>query len=522
MNHLHPRITGLLLPAMLACPLLAAPPPGAGYGVIGSSQGNQEQAFVEHPEVRFVGRITFSWKTIEPEEGRYDWSGIDRLLKTYKREGKRAGIQINTPVPDWMFLHIACVGTSRGGRAPQYWDPEYFRLYDRLIKAFADYYGKSPYKDTILCVRLQFNALNTEITSFDSQHLQGEVSTDRAKWTLPANGHVYGPDLTPQIEEDYVVRVSESYLKHFFAHGIPVTLRMDAENNPKMTELYDRWTDDPLAWIVTTHYGIRKIADYEVGKFRRRCRERGTPGYGEQYNPFKEAGAWSDGQSVMRDARIPDSSGTLKTHQLTVEQAYYWTMLMLLDWGFSHIAVFEQDHRWAHADPALVRVMELVNRYAGWSRDPAKSPGAWIAFGQFHGSGQRDLKENNWGYFIEQKDSEKTSSPVYLAGEETSIHGVWARRLNGPMKLALHTKFATSLKQASAVRVSWLNEPDTAWRATVGIRNVASVKSDGSGRWRETRLEVPAGSFAQNPVLKIEPLRGKPAFHLVEVRRDEK
>lgn len=132
------------------------------------------------------------------------------------------------------------------------------------------------------------------------------------------------------------------------------------------------------------------------------------------------------------------------------------------------------------------------------------------------------LKENNWGYFVEQKDMEKTSTPVYLAGEETSIHGVWARRLTGPMRLALHAKFALSLKQASAVRVIWLNEPDTAWRATVGIRNLPSVKSDGSGRWRETRLEIPSGTFAQNPVLKIEPLKGQPAFHLVEIRREGK
>lgn len=517
--HSIPEIAGWLLSAVLACPILAAPPPGAGYGVIGSSHGNHQQAFVKHPEVRFVGRITFSWKTIEPEEGRYDWSGIDRLLKIYKKEGKKAGIQINTPVPDWVFHHVACVGTSRGGRAPQYWDPEYFRLYDRLIKAFADHYGKSSFRDTILCVRLQFNALNTEITSFDSQHLQGEVSRDRSKWTLPANGHAYGPDLTPRIEEDYVVRVSEAYLRHFFAHGIPVTLRMDADNSPRMTGLYDRWTDDPLAWIVTTHYGIRKIADYEVGAFRRRCRERGTPGYGEQYTPFKENGPWSDGQSVMRDIRIPGDGGTLKTHRLTAEQAYYWTMLMLLDWGFSHIAVFEQDHRWAHEHPSLVRVMELVNRYAGWSREPAKSPGAWIALGQFHGFGQRARKENNWGYFIEQEDLEKTSSPVYLAGEEASIHGAWARRLTGPMRLALNPKFATSLKQACSVSLIWLNEPETAWRATAGTRNLPPVQSDGSGRWREIRLEIPSGTLAQDAVLRIEPLKGQPALHLVEIRR---
>lgn len=520
LSHSHPGITGLILLIAFARPALAVPPPGSGYGVIGSSKGNKEQPFVKHPEVRFVGRITFSWKTVEPEEGQYDWSGIDRLLMYYRTEGKKAGIQINTPVPDWMFRHVACVGSSRGGKAPQYWDPAYFRFYDRLIKSFADHYGKSPLKDAILCVRLQFNALNTEITSFASRHLDGEVSTDRSKWTLPVSGRAYAPDLTPQVEEDYVVRVSESYLKHFFAQGIPVTLRMDAENNPRMTELYDRWTNHPLAWIVTTHYGIRKIADYEVGTFRRRCRERGTPGYGEQYNPFKDEGAWNDGQSFMRDAHIPDGSGVLKTHRLTVEQAYYWTMLMLLDWGFSHVAVFEQDHRWAHENPALVRVMEFVNRYAGWSRDPAKTPGAWIAFGQFHGSGRRASTENNWGYFIKQEDYDKTSSPVYLAGEGSSIHGAWARRLTGPIRLALDATFATSLKQASALRVTWLNEPDTEWRATVGIRKLPPVKSDGSGAWREVRLGIPAGSCARNPVLKIEPLKGRPALHLVEIRRE--
>ena len=502
-------------------------PRQTGIGLVWG--GQDEEAILKYPYVCF-GQGAFLWKNIQPRENEYDWSVMDATLKRFYDLGKKVPIQVNTPCPEWIFKYVASVGSSRGGQAPQYWDPVYFGFLSNFVKAYAEHLGTSPYKDAVLFIRMQFNALNTEILSFDSGYLQGTASPDRKKWTLPPNGHVYTPDLTPAIETEMIQKITQLYLDHFFPHHLPVALRMDGEND--LTKpgrgvdgqaIYDRWTSNPLAWSMTTHYGIGLIASPESFRFKRRCRERGTTAFAEQFALISSGRAQhseADVARAMRQVNIPGADGKPRIREPSPEQAFYWTTLMLLDWGFSYISLYGVDHTWAHADATAVHAMEFVNKYAGWHGDPAHAPGAWTTLGRF--VSKRGAAENaNWGFFVTQENPKASTEPVNFAGGETAAQGVWARRLTSTASFVLDSAFAASLDEKSFVRIVWLNEPGAALRVSAGGKDFAAMASDASGKWKETWVEIPADVFGKsgNSRLVVDPAKGKPVLHLIEICR---
>ncbi|OPZ22945.1 MAG: hypothetical protein BWZ10_00134 [candidate division BRC1 bacterium ADurb.BinA364] len=510
-----------------------AAPPQAGIGVVWGNK--DESAILRYPYVRF-GQGFWLWKDIEPREGEYDWRGLDETLKRYHDLGKKVPLQINMPCPEWIFDHVASLGTSRGGRAPQYWDPVYFEILSRFVRAYADHVGASPHRDAVLFVRMQFNALNTEILSLDSSYLQGTATADRSKWTLPPNGHVYAPDLTREIEVEMVQKITQLYLDSFLPHGIPVALRMDGENDLTKSDsgvdgqaIYDRWTADPLAWSMTTHYGISLAASVESERFKRRCRERGTTGFAEQFARISPGPAQHGAEDVerkMRQAWLPDAqTGQIQLRSISPEQSFYFTMLMLLDWGFHYISVYGVDHVWARENADLTGAMEFVNKYAGWARDPAHAPGAWAALGLFHGRPRGpnlQPSNTNWGFFLTQKDAEKTSRPVFFAGDGSAPQSVWARRIAAPAEFELEPAFAASVTGQAYLRIIWLDEPGVAFRAAANGKTLALFESQGTGRWRDDWAAIPRGAFAAsaNPALLLAPAHGQPVVHLIEISRE--
>ena len=318
---------------------------------------------------------------------------------------------------------------------------------------------------------------------------------------------------------------------NFSPHRIPVALRMDGEND--LTQpgrgvdgqaIYDRWMASPLAWSMTTHYGIGLIASPESFRFKRRCRERGAIAFAEQFariSPGRAQHSAADVARAMRQVNLPDADGKPRIRELSSVQAFYWTTLMLLDWGFSYISLYGTDHVWASTDETAVRAMEFVNKYAGWHNEPARAPGAWTALGRF--VSKRGAGENaNWGFFLSEENSGGSTEPVNFAGGEKSTQGVWARRLTGEASFALDPAFAGSLAGKSFLRVCWLNEPGAALHVTAGGKKIATLASDASGQWRDACLEVPAGTFSGGGRARVTltPTQGKPAIHLIEVSRE--
>ena len=508
----------LLIIESLGTSAVFAQNPGFGFVWVNGTTAKDE--VLSRPYIKF-GQAEFIWKEIEPTEGNFNWTEMDNVLKKYYDLGKCVPIQINTPVPEWIFNYVACVGTSRKGNAPQYWDPIYLGYLEKMIKAYADHLGNSPYKKAVLSVRMQLNALNTEITNFDSHYLGGTASPDRNKWTYPKNGHIHAPDLNPQLEGELIQKITEMYIKHFYPYNIPVTLRLPAEASlTKLgfdgTKIFDKWCENPLTRLLTTHYSIGLMASKEANIFKRRCRQLGTQAFMEQFGQIGVGGkSTMTAEDLLRMRQITYlNSGKRTVKELSQEQATYWTMLMLLDWGASYISLYGKDLQWVDSFPPVISTFNFINRYAGYQANPANSPGAWRVFGEFFPRMASQPSENNMGWFVKEESLANTEA-VNFAVDNEDILGVFARRFKAPVKFNLDTDFANSL--AGTINIKVIYYP----KANEKI-SILGAKSKGIkkyfGEWIEESFAIPAQSLKSG--FTIVP-SGQPIVHLLEVKSNK-
>jgi len=102
---------------------------------------------------------TFYWDTLEPYEGKYDWSKVDSFINRSNGSGKRVALQIVTfnaranqgtsdpamHVPAWVFSAGAGKVTCPDGfQIPEYWDPVYKAKYRNFVQALARKYDGHP------------------------------------------------------------------------------------------------------------------------------------------------------------------------------------------------------------------------------------------------------------------------------------------------------------------------------------------------------------------------------------------
>ena len=149
---------------MLALLLMAVQGPPCGGRSPGTGPSNfvffgrdheraSDPAFLEPPGVAGV-QLTFTWRELEPERDRYDFTEITRRLKVLQQHGKRLWIQVSdvsfadrVPVPDYLRSD----SSFHGGAARKYegaegvfdgwvarrWDPPVRDRLARLLEALA-------------------------------------------------------------------------------------------------------------------------------------------------------------------------------------------------------------------------------------------------------------------------------------------------------------------------------------------------------------------------------------------------
>jgi len=114
----------------------------------------------------------FAWNVLEPTEGQYNFSVIDKMIEKARAAKKKLHIQFYVsnpdakynkfvPIPQWAIdkgMHVYYVEDSSGQKypaSPIQWDPIYLDLHEKLIKAFAAKYEKPEYSDVIEAVVMQ-------------------------------------------------------------------------------------------------------------------------------------------------------------------------------------------------------------------------------------------------------------------------------------------------------------------------------------------------------------------------------
>ena len=150
----------------VALPLAAASPsrpvrePAAGllYYAKADYAHADNTAVIANPHL-IGGFFQVIWSEVEKEDGKCDWSELDRWIKPWLDAGKSVAIRImwvtsgawpkpyyKVPTPQWVwskgakFAFLEATGTE----IPLVWDPIYQRYAWRFLEQFAARYGENP------------------------------------------------------------------------------------------------------------------------------------------------------------------------------------------------------------------------------------------------------------------------------------------------------------------------------------------------------------------------------------------
>lgn len=162
-----------------------------------------------------LATVGVEWREVEPAEGRYTFAAIDRQLEAAEQQHRKVLVEVlGNQHPEWMYSRVPFLEKKLA-----YWHPVYRQAYRRMLAALAQHLNGSPQHETVIGMRIHFNAIDSDRT---------EVSEpDRApeKWTVPQSTPVAEP-WTRAVEEDYRREVIDNYIESF-TPAMKVFLRSD-------------------------------------------------------------------------------------------------------------------------------------------------------------------------------------------------------------------------------------------------------------------------------------------------------
>ena len=105
--------------------------------------------------------LDITWRELEPEEGVYDWEGIEEEnhLSRWRKEGKHAvlrfvcdypGDEAHMDIPDWLYEKTGGDGVDYDikygkGYAPNYNNETFIRHHARAVRALGEYFGRDTF-----------------------------------------------------------------------------------------------------------------------------------------------------------------------------------------------------------------------------------------------------------------------------------------------------------------------------------------------------------------------------------------
>lgn len=512
------------------------PPPDPKAGLYAIWYNDSQQQFLDQPYV-VGGQIVLQWAKVEPRQGCYDFSAIDKALADFAQRGKYTTLQINGNVkPAWLFEKVPFVGErlsvqvgNRQGTL-MYWHPTHREAYLAMLRALGTHLDRVTHRERLVGIRMNFNALGTE------HHYVSKEFASPDAWTVPA-----GVDRaalvawTKTVDDAYVQAVLDTYIQSFRG-----SIRIFVRNNigEDLVKAYRADFDDgTLSWFHTSSEVEPRatFAELKYGRFHDDCRSGHTTAYAE---PWASAWGHHGGQTDDRWCSPP--------------QWNYWRLLFDLHCGVSYIALYSSDMRVAVEGRYRSQGVELndlggayqaefnaafrfAEKYAGHHASPATSPGAWVAFRENHivraangiPESRRELSRftGDYSFLMRRLPGDKTRGlDVVKIGPDDQRYGAWARvLLQGElMRLALNPRFAASLDGTDvAVLVVFLDAAEGAIEVGVSGR-AARTRLTGTGRWREVVMPASGTTLANDKrEARIEVAAGEaPVYlHMVEVVR---
>lgn len=461
-------------------------------------------------------QIFITWSELKPAENEpYQWNVLDARIEARigDLEDKVLYLQLNAVWPDWIFNHVAQASfTERGNHPPQFWDPIYINLYRQFINDVAQHVAQSDYKDKILLVRAQYNALNPEAITPWNHFSYTDFEPTSA-------GHIYKVDFTREIGNEYARQIVKTYLDAFKPLGIQVVTKpFGATQN-----------DFSLA---------EEFANMGAGFFSTNS----TP------NPIarNETLRLSKHEARVRSFSEPYNTVTIRDNPL---QWLYWQTLSDLHQGVEFISYYGDDLD----NETYAEIFEFAQKYAGWYRQPEQSPGAWIAFRDIKNSSASawggGYLEGNYEYLISQLEPNNSlslfayngtgemdefnlnpqSKPITNLGTQSQKEGIWARQTNGqPIYLDINDTFAASLGGDIALKISYFDGDNGKFQLSyndqTGQLKTHTFAKTGTQLWKEATLTINSYQFSNNleknaDIQLLNAGDGEDIFHLVEIVR---
>jgi hypothetical protein len=432
------------------------------------------------------GQVVLQWESVEPAEGRYDFSDMHRQLERIAKLGRVTTVQLNANrQPEFLWNKVPGVSKTltkeqdRRGTL-QYWHPAYVKSYTDLIAVFAREVKSSPYRSRVIGVRLNYNAIGTEFMIVSPQE------RDTTAWTTP---------WTEEIAATYRKTIVDAFLRNF-GPEIRMLLRT---GNPQ----YPAPDAEALRLAGTGKLGFFTTAS-EIEPRMPTMFDGSDPVFLEYCRP---------GKTVCYAESMADATGkhgpTQDPRWCPPVQYNYWRLLSDLNLGVSMIGVYGADL--ANADQAEYRAaFDFAARYAGYHASPSVSPGAWVALRE------GGLKLKGDYSFLMRRLPGAAMKPEQKIGPDDQRFGAWTCTLpkGAQAKFALDSEFARSLANKKAMlRVTYLDGSHGSFTAHAAGRTF-HCKLDGSGRWKTAEFEVASVSFPPDIVIEGD---SDLTLHMIEV-----
>ena len=433
------------------------------------------------------GQAIAQWKDVEPAEGRYDFSSIDRQFQS-----RPATVQINGNLhPEFLFAKVphlskklsVQVRDARGTLA--YWHPAYVKAYLAMLHAYAEHLKHAPYRANVLGVRLNFNALGTEHTAVPPE------DRDPSRWTVPAGIQPLRA-WTHEIGEEYKRQVVDAFVREFTP-----AVRLFVRNNffagdeasPALTQMLR--TGRLSLFHTSSEIEPRPHGEGQYKAFLQYCRTGQTVCYAE---------SWADARGRH--------GGKTDPRWCPPAQYNYWRLLGDLNWGVSFIAIYGADlAEWQ--DPEFHAAFDFAARYAGYHASPVEAPGAWVALRE------GNTLKGDYSFLMQRKGE---MAAVEKAGPDEQRFGAWARELKKGAKarFTVDAEFARAAGgKPVTVAVTFLDRGRGAlevWHD--GKLSYWPIKN--TGRWVTATFPAADASFTEDLVISADI---DVVLHLLEVRR---
>jgi len=146
-----------LLPPLASLILLGlVKPVAAQYGIYFDyhNPSGDSPKHLDHPHLDGV-LLRWSWAQLEPQQGRYDFSAVERDITPWAKANKK--VLIGVPLagqqrgvtPDWVFDELPAIDFIRTGKntrvkVPQYWHEKFLPTVSGLVRALGKTYARDP------------------------------------------------------------------------------------------------------------------------------------------------------------------------------------------------------------------------------------------------------------------------------------------------------------------------------------------------------------------------------------------